>query len=82
VRSTSQVRQRHLNAAGWLQWLALYQPRAAKWYSAHVHPEFTGIKNTSYYLNVLRDLRDYVEPEVFERVVGVRFSRQLIEGVA
>lgn len=70
----------HQNAAGWLDWLeANYQARY-EWYIANPRPFFNGVKNVEHYCNVIQQLREYVEPEDFERIVGVKFSRWLQEG--
>lgn len=71
----------HQNAAGWLDWLRFYHPRIAYWYGLNLRPEFTGIKNAAHYCEVIQSLREYVEPEDFERIVGIRFNRWLQEQV-
>ncbi len=69
----------HQNAAGWMRWLREHYPEVAVWYEANVSvkPQFLGTKNTAYYLAIIRYLRQYVSPDDFERIVGVRFTTWL-----
>ena len=67
----------HQNAAGFLHWLGFNYPTCSLWLREHFWPKFDGTKNVAYYLDVLRSLRQYVEPEEFERIVGVKLARQL-----
>lgn len=69
----------HQNAAGWLQWLSKYHENQHRWYIETVaaRQEFQGTKTALYYCDVIRRLRQYVEPEEFERVCGIRFSQWL-----
>jgi len=73
----------HQNAAGWVQWLAEYQPNIHRWYietnSGVRFRQFKGIKNAAYYCDVIRSLRQYVDDEDYVRIVGVKFSRWLEE---
>jgi len=73
----------HQNAAGWLKWLKGEYPERHKWYSdiseSREYRNFTGTKNPPYYIGIIQGLREYVEPEDFERIVGIRFNRYLEE---
>uniref|UniRef100_A0A6M3JMM2 Uncharacterized protein n=1 Tax=viral metagenome TaxID=1070528 RepID=A0A6M3JMM2_9ZZZZ len=69
----------HQNAAGFIHWLGFNYPARSLWLREHCWPEFNGTKNVQHYLDVLRQLRQYVEPEEFERVVGVKLARLLEE---
>ncbi len=73
----------HQNAAGWLHWLKLSQNGRYNWYVATMEDgtfrAFDGKKDAAYYCDVIRGLREHVEDEDFERIVGVRFSRWLEE---
>ena len=70
----------HLNAAGWLQFLADVWPGTHTWYVWRVEqgiPQFEGTKNAAYYVQVIQSLRPYVPGEQYVQVVGVRFSAHL-----
>ena len=69
----------HQNAAGFVRWLEYYHPIRAAWLFENCRPVFNGTKTAAYYLDVLRELRQYVEPEDFERIVGVKLARHLEE---
>ncbi len=73
----------HQNAAGWLLWFSQVYPELHQWYTETVengdHKRFKGTVNAAYYCNVIRGLKQYVEEEDFERIVGIRFSRWLEE---
>ena len=69
----------HQNAAGFISWLESEHPELAEWYFENRRPEFSGTKNAAYYCDVIRSLRPFVEPEDFERIVGVRFADYLGE---
>jgi hypothetical protein len=59
------------------------QPELHRWYvlamEQGTYREFHGKKDAAYFCDVIRGLREHVEDEDFERIVGVRFSRWLIE---
>lgn len=67
----------HQHAAGWMAWLNKHHPRVAAWYEVNRNPQFGGKKNADYYLGRIRELRQYVEPEDFERIVGVRLVARI-----
>lgn len=71
----------HQDAAEWMIWLAGRNPELHRWYVTTTEGgrqySFDGTKNVAYYLDVLRSLREYVEPEEFERVLGVKLVRHL-----
>ena len=73
----------HQNAVGWLKWLSEHYPELHQWYlettESGEHKRFSGTKNTSYYIGVIRRLKQHVPAEDFERIVGIRFSRWLEE---
>jgi len=73
----------HQNAAGWMHWLSDNHPLRYEWYVDVVaegrHRSFQGTKNAVYYMDIIQGFREYVEPEVFEKVVGVRFNAYLME---
>lgn len=69
----------HQNAAGWINWLQTHCPDRAEWLFENCQPKFYGTKNAAYYCGVICELRQYVEPDEFERVVGVRFGQYLEE---
>lgn len=71
----------HLNAAGWMLWLSEHWPNLHKWYTTTVangdHKPFDGITTPAYLCDVIRGLREYVEEDDFDRIVGIRFARWL-----
>ena len=69
----------HQNAAGWLKWLHDNQPERHDWLLLNLRPEFTGTTNTIYYCDLICGFREYFEPDEFERLVGIRFNRYLME---
>lgn len=73
----------HQNAAGWLNWLKEHYPMRHEWYSdiseSGEYRNFNGTKNAAHYIEIIEGFRQYLEPEVFERIVGVRFNQYLKE---
>lgn len=69
----------HLNAAGWLAWLNTNYAARAAWYMENKYAKFEGTKTADYYCYVIRSLKQYVEPEDYERIVGIKFSAWLDE---
>lgn len=68
----------HQNAEGWRVWLKTHHRILSEWYAEHYRPpQFAGTKNVEYYLGVIRDLRQYVEADDFERIVGIGLARRL-----
>ena len=71
----------HKNAAAWLLWLNEHHPELHKWYvettATQAYKQFDGVKNADYYIGHILRLREYVEPDDFERIVGVRFAAYL-----
>lgn len=71
----------HQNAAGWLHWLDMNWPELLDWYrditATGAYKTFSGTTNAAYYCDVIRGFREYVEPEEFERIVGIKFSQWL-----
>lgn len=74
----------HQNAAGWMEWLRTNQPLRYEWYVETVtngdHLKFTGTTNAPYYCGVILSFREYVEPEKFQEIVGIAFSKHLMKG--
>jgi len=65
----------HQNGGGFVVWLRDHYPESHRWYMEQVEngiPRFDGTKNPAYYCDILRDLRTYVEEDVFVDVIGVR----------
>ena len=71
----------HQNPEGWLRWLRANQPSLHGWYMEKMdtgdHRRFDGIKTADYYIQQIQRLRQYVEPEDFSRICGVRFAAYL-----
>ena len=71
----------HGNAAWWKLWLRDNYPALHEWYfdtiETQTYKQFKGTTNPAYYIAHIRRLRQYVEPEDFERTVGVRFAAYL-----
>jgi len=71
----------HQNSAGWMLWLWDYRREVHDWYLEkvrdHQHRKFEGTTNAQYYCDVIRSLKQYVEEEDYERIVGVKFSQWL-----
>ena len=73
----------HQNSLGFDSWLKETYPVRYEWcktiQDTNEHHKFDGTKTKTYYLDVLGQLRQYVEPEEFERIVGVKLARHLDE---
>jgi len=67
----------HQNAAGWRNWLEDHHPTICRWYHNDPHPAFDGIKNTKHYTDTIMNLREYIEPDTFSRIVGIKFELYL-----
>ena len=71
----------HANAASWMMWLESNQAGVYGWLTMQVedggYRTFEGTKNNQYYCDVIRRLKQYVDPDVFEEYVGVRFAAWL-----
>ena len=71
----------HQNAAGWMRVMRTKWPMRHAWYvsaeESGEHRKFTGTTNAVYYCDVIRGLREYVEEDDFDRIVGIRFSAWL-----
>jgi hypothetical protein len=65
----------------WEQWLKEHWPGVHHWYTetedSGDHRRFDRTKNAAYYCDVIRRLREYVEEDDFESIVGIRFSAWL-----
>jgi hypothetical protein len=69
----------HQNSAGFLCWLRDHHSFRYEWLIENRRPVFTGTKNAPYYCDVIRRLKQYVEPEDYVSIVGVKFSVWLAE---
>ena len=69
----------HQNAAGWMEWLAHHHWTIYQWYRENPRPEFTGQTTAWFYIEQIQNLKPFVDPMDFDRVVGVRFSAYLDE---
>ena len=71
----------HNSGFGFSLWLKENHPEREAWVemklSCKRELDFDGTKNEAYYISVIESLREYVEPDEFERVCGVKFSRYL-----
>ena len=76
-------RSPHQTTAGWTLWLKAHHPTIEAWCTettaTQEYKRFDGATNAAYYCDQIRRLREYVEPEDFERIVGQRFSAWLEE---
>jgi len=72
----------HLNAPGWMVWLSGHWPRLHDWcieiVTSGYHRRSVGTTNAAYFCDVIRGLREYVEEDDFDRIVGIRFSAWLL----
>ena len=71
------VRSPHQHGEGFRQWLESEHPSRAAWMHDNCLPEFTGTTNEEFYIKQILRLKEYVEPDDFERIVGVRFAAHL-----
>ena len=69
----------HQNPAAFLAWLNINQHELWIRYTSDPRPEFDGITNVAFYCETILRLRQHVDPAEFERIVGKKFSRYLIE---
>ena len=67
----------HMNAAGWLAWLGVYQPIIGLWYTTNAPLRFSGTTNAAFFLDAIRSLREYVDPKEFVEIVGKRLAGHL-----
>ena len=74
-------RSPHQNADGWMAWLEFNHHDLAVWYAAMNAESWSTVttKNADFFRDVLRDLRQYVEPLEFESIVGIKFAQWLEE---
>ena len=76
-------RSPHQNAAGFILWLEEMYPGLFEWLmsttESGAYQDFAGTKNAAFYVETICELRQYFEPEEFERIVGVRLSAYLEE---
>jgi len=70
----------HSNGHGFAVWIEEHYPARHQWFkdtrASGAHKALLTV-NVEFYLDVLRQLRQYVEPEEFERIVGVKLARHL-----
>lgn len=73
----------HQNAVGWVNWLGFKYPETFQWYLDTVrssqYKKFKGIKNNTYYINVIQVFREYVPDEKYVEIIGVKFADWLEE---
>ena len=69
----------HQNAFGWKAWLKENHPIIHDWCEEHKHDEFDGSKTEQYYLEVICDLKQYVEEAHFVHIVGPVLANWLEE---
>ena len=69
----------HQNPKGFIVWLEVNLPSRAEWLDQHYCPRFNGIKDVAHYLAQIKRLEQYVEPDDFVRIVGVKLSSRLGE---
>lgn len=71
----------HKNAAGWMSWLLSHHPTRYWWYCNTIdefgYRDNMESRTIEWYCDVIRGLRDVVEPDDFERIVGVKFAAWL-----
>lgn len=70
----------HENGPGFMFWLEAEHPNVVAWLRMVTETDcrrFAGITNAAYYIEQICRLREYVEPEDFERIVGIRFAAYL-----
>ena len=71
----------HLNGLEFKNWLSLNHPNVSDWAQEQIDTgyEFTGTLTPWHYIDELQRLRRFAEPDDFERICGVKFSRYLEE---
>lgn len=69
----------HQNPSAWQRWLEEHHPSRVEWCRDNDRPAFKSTKNAAYYISVIRDLAQYLEPEEVVDIIGVRFSVWLAE---
>jgi len=69
----------HQNAAGFILWLEEHHPDIAEqtFQECESCVAFSGTTNALFYCDILRELREYIEPDDFRRIVGAKFSDYL-----
>lgn len=71
----------HKNLEAFRQWLDNHHPLRMDWLRATVangrHLAFAGTKNHGHYIAIILRLQQYVEPDDFTRIVGVRLENLL-----
>ena len=75
-------RSPHQHAAGWLQWLHAHHPTFARWYcdtTRNLKKQPPVTKDIDFYCDVIWRLKDYVEEDVYLKIVGPRFADYLEE---
>ena len=69
----------HQNAAGWLDWLQITHPDLWSWYCMNRRPEFDGTTNAAWYIEQIQRLRQYVDEDDAEKIIGIKFISLLKE---
>ena len=64
-------------------WLSTHQPELYEWYITTVangaHRTFEGKVNATYLCGVIREYKQYVPADEYEKIIGVKFARFLTE---
>jgi len=64
-----------------MEWLRVNRCDIHRWLEDTVadgeYREFADTKTAAYFCGIIRSLQEYVEPEQFDRICGVKFSRWL-----
>ena len=69
----------HGNSRAFAKWLDATHPNIAQWVDDNTGTRFEGTTNEWYLCDVIRDLKQYVPDEEYERIVGVKLSQWLDE---
>lgn len=71
----------HQTPHGWTAWLRDHQNMRHSWVvltlADGTHRSFDGTKNAAYYCDHIRRLKQYVDDDVYVKIVGVKFSQWL-----
>ncbi len=71
----------HQTTFGFTAWINSHYPEVGRWATdteeAGDHKRFDGTTNADYYIGIIRGLREYVEAEDYDRIVGKKFGAYL-----
>lgn len=77
----------HQSPGGWMRWLAKHQPELHQWYTdtlldpgykTLLRP-FGGTTNATYFIGVIRELKQHVSDENYERILKKKFAKWLAD---